>query len=354
MHAGDLAGGSGDLLARGEPGADESSLGLVHDRGVGDLQRNRQAQVHAPPATAASAPWTTVPAGADPVRARAASRASCRPEPSRSLVVQARAHPCARRGCPGVVGQRAWARAGRRRHSAYRVAWPSAVTAPWTDGRTVTPGQDVITVVAEQYADDRLARVAARASATDARAPAQSMVRVRTRTHSTESTSSLSSRTSRVRPSVSGEPAAPTSMGLLVPSVASTCVRQPLAQGAGERRNLEALGCQRVRSQHPDPAGVAQHRDPPALRERLLAQQQRGLGEVIGVRASDDPRLGEQRVDPDGGRRCGRRVRGTGSLAAAGASSDHGQQRLALAEPPRDAGELRGVPEGLEIERRSR
>ncbi len=128
-----------------------------------------------------------------------------------------------------------------------------------------------------------------RASAIDSRAPVQSMVRVRTRTNSTESSSSLSSRTSRVRPRASGEPAAPTSMGLLVAERRVNVLRQAFAQRV--RRTPARPGPRRParRQRAPHPTGVAEHRHPPTIGQGLLVEQQRRLSEIVGVTARDDP-----------------------------------------------------------------
>ena len=60
------------------------------------------------------------------------------------------------------------------------------------------------------------------------------------------------------------------------------------------------------------PPALDKMRDPAPPGQRLLGEQERGAGEVLGVGAPDDAGLGEQGVDADRRSRGGRGVRGTG------------------------------------------
>ena len=122
--------------------------------------------------------------------------------------------------------------------------------------------------------------------------------------------------------------------------------------GAGRPgRHLEPVPDGSVGGQVVEPAGVAEDREARTGGQCLLGEQQGGLGQLVRVAAGDHPGLGEQRVDAHrerGGGRCAGRA---GGLAACRATAHHGEERLGLGEPPPDPGELRGVAEGLEVER---
>src|SRR5215208_1078186 len=118
-----------------------------------------------------------------------------------------------------------------------------------------------------------LAGCASRASASASSTSAGSRVRVRTTTTSTLSTSSLPKSSSVSRPSAAAEPAAPASTGFAVPVVPETC--------SASRQDAES-------------SGVADDSHPATGRQRLLREEECGLGEVLGVGASDHPSLGEE------------------------------------------------------------
>ena len=101
----------------------------------------------------------------------------------------------------------------------------------------------------------------------------------------------------------------------------------------------------------PIPPALLTMPDARAGGERFTGQQERGLGQVLGAVARDHAGLGEQGGDADRGSGGGRRVRGAGAAAPVRPAADHSEQRLALGEATGDAGELRRVAEGLEVER---
>ena len=94
--------------------------------------------------------------------------------------------------------------------------------------------------------------------------------------------------------------------------------------------------------------------EPASVRQRLLGEQHRGPGQVLGVAAADHAGLGEERVDADTGRGRGRRVGCAGPAAAGRAAANHREQRLALGETAREPRELGGVTEGLQVQGRGR
>ena len=140
--------------------------------------------------------------------------------------------------------------------------------------------------------------------------------------------------------------------------------RFPRCPGRARRSSSGSAPRARGRRAHrPVAASAASTPIPPALLtmprrgpavQRLPGEQERGLGQVLGAVAGDHTGLGEEGGDTDGGSGGGRGVRGARAAAAVRPSADHGEQRLAFGEPAGDAGELRCVPEGLEVERRRR
>ena len=118
-----------------------------------------------------------------------------------------------------------------------------------------------------------------------------------------------------------GRQPAPASTGLPVPVVPETWPAT-VARSSGEKLgHHQAVLVGGVRGEHAHAAGVAEHRDPAARGQRLLGEQQRGLGHVLGAGAGDHAGLGEQRIDADRRRRRGRGVGGTGPAAARGAAA---------------------------------
>ena len=106
----------------------------------------------------------------------------------------------------------------------------------------------------------------------------------------------------------------------------------------------------RVGAEDPETAGVRQHGDPAAARQRLAREQHRDVGELLQRVGADHSRLLEESLD--GGRRaceCGR-VRTGGALAGRRPSALHRQDRLLPRNAPRDPRELARVAERLQVE----
>ena len=121
------------------------------------------------------------------------------------------------------------------------------------------------------------------------------------------------------------------------------------AQLVGGRGDDHALEVGAVGRERAHAARVGDDAHPEPGRERLLHEQQRGLGQLGAGPAGDHPGLVEQRVDADTDGGGDGRV-----LTGPGPASDHGQQRLLLGEAASGAGELEGVAERLQVERAGR
>ena len=82
----------------------------------------------------------------------------------------------------------------------------------------------------------------------------------------------------------------------MVPWTSAASRRLEVGRELGDVQALRGGG---VGGQHAHAAGVGEDREPPTGRQRLLGEQHRGAGEVLGVAAADHAGLGEQRVDSD-------------------------------------------------------
>ena len=138
---------------------------------------------------------------------------------------------------------------------------------------------------------------------------------------------------------------------------AGRLVHQPGELATQARRELddpELLVRGEISGEHPQATGVADDGNPRPCRERLAGQQERGLGELLGVMALDDARLGEQGPHAGRGRRgcCG--VRRSGALAGRRPAADDCQQGLALTEGAGEPRELPRIAERLEVQRGTR
>ena len=190
---------------------------------------------------------------------------------------------------------------------------------------------------------------AGRARATASKSASRSVSRLATSITRTASASPASSTARSAAVSSAGVTSAPRSTGLRTSTAPGTARAQGGAQVVRRRRDDHALAVGPVGREGAHAAGVGDDAHPEPGRQRLLHEEQRGLGQLGAGAAGDHPRLVEQRVDADADGRGGGRV-----LPRPRAAAHHGQQRLLLGEPASGAGELERVAERLEVERARR
>ena len=105
-----------------------------------------------------------------------------------------------------------------------------------------------------------------------------------------------------------------------------------------ELRQLEARLLAGVRAEDPEAAGVGEHADAPALRQRLAREQRGGVDELLERARAEHARLVEERVDRGIGAGERRRV-GAGRLRAGVRRPGlQREDRLAPRDAPRERG----------------
>ena len=98
------------------------------------------------------------------------------------------------------------------------------------------------------------------------------------------------------------------------------------------------------------PSGVADDGHAMSARQRLGAQHQRHVEQLVEGVDADDAGLAEQGVDGDVGAGHRRGVRRRRPYAGGRSTALHRDDRLAARDPPGDAGELARVAERLEVQ----
>ena len=109
-------------------------------------------------------------------------------------------------------------------------------------------------------------------------------------------------------------------------------------------RDLEACTRARVGRQDARPTRVAQDRDPPPGRQRLVREHLRGVEQLFQRVDADHACLTEERVDGDVGGRERGRVRRRGAATGLCTPALHGDDRLLAATRRASRANLRGFP----------
>ena len=114
-------------------------------------------------------------------------------------------------------------------------------------------------------------------------------------------------------------------------------------------RKLEAYGCAGIGAEDSQSPGVREHADTPAARQRLAREQSRCVDELLERPRPNHAGLAEERLDGGIGAGKGGRVGARGACACLGRARLQREQRFPPRDPPREAGELLRVAEGLEV-----
>ena len=118
----------------------------------------------------------------------------------------------------------------------------------------------------------------------------------------------------------------------------------------GQLRKLEPGALAGVGAEDAEPAGVRDHPDAAAARERLGREQRGGVDELLERSCAQDAGLVEERVDGGVGARERRGVRARSARACRGRTGLQSEDRLAPGDPARDSGKRARVAERLEVE----
>ena len=213
-----------------------------------------------------------------------------------------------------LVGHAGRARGSTRRSACRRRVGGADAIARATSSARVTSGGTKIASTAS-IVDRRRARRAARA---------------RSRPRSRAATRSIGLRTDASR--------------------ATNCAQRVLRRRATSSGTSSPAPAHASAARMPGPARVADDRDPPAGRERLVREHLRGVEQLLERVDADHAGLAEQRVDRDVGRRERGGVRRRGPAPGGGAAALHRDDRLRARDAPGEPRELARVPERLEVE----
>ncbi len=140
-----------------------------------------------------------------------------------------------------------------------------------------------------------------------------------------------------------------------VDRVREPCVRGEDGAQRGERlrretRQREAAGLAGIGEQDARPACVRDHAHPRPGGHGLGREERRDVEQLLERGGADHPRLCEEGVHRDVEAREGRRVARGGAGAGRRAARFDRDDRLQMRDLGRDAGELTGVPEALQVE----